>query len=86
MVKQTRKASALDQALMQRSARLYALADASDPFSYARAMTHLQNGVAEYANADGREAFYSAEEGMETRILPDKTEYQAVIYRNRFRP
>lgn len=78
--------SLLDTALMHRAAKLYALADASDPFSYRRAMTHLQNGIAEYSNANGEAAFYSAEEVNETRILPDKTEYQATVYRNRFRP
>lgn len=76
----------LDHSLMQRGAKLYALADASDPFSYARAMTHLGNGIACYSNSNGQEAFYSAEEYSETRMLPDKTEYQATVYRNRFRP
>lgn len=71
---------------MKQSAKLYALADPSDPFAYARAMTHLGNGVAEYANAQGQEAYYSAVEGSEARVLPDGTGYQAVIYRNRFRP
>jgi hypothetical protein len=78
--------------LMQRQARLYAQSEASDPFAYARAMTHLQNGVAEYANHNGEGAFYSAEECSETRKLPDGPngeageEYQATVYRNRFRP
>jgi len=78
--------------LMQRSAKLYAAADASDPFAYARAMTHLGNGTACYTNGDGQEAFYSAEEYSETRQLPNGPngekgeEYQATVYRNRFRP
>jgi hypothetical protein len=78
--------------LMARAAQLYALADNSDPFTYRRAMTHLGNGIAEYANANGQEAFYSAEEGTETRRLPatpdgkQGEEYQATVYRNRFRP
>ncbi len=76
----------LDYSLMQRSAKLYALADASDPFAYAKAITHIGNGIACYSNANGQEAFYSAEEYSETRILPDKTEYKATVYRNRFRP
>lgn len=84
MAKTNRNAS-YNLSLMQRSAELYALADASDPFAYARAMTHLQNGVAEYANANGQEPY------SETRKLPDENdrpgeEYQAMVYRNRFRP
>lgn len=75
-----------NQVLMQRQAQLYARSEASDPFAYARAMTHLQNGIAEYSNANGEEAYYSAEEFSETRVLPDGTEYQATVYRNRFRP
>jgi len=80
------KTNPLQQSLMRRAAKLYALADASDPFAYARAMTHLGNGIAEYALPDGQEAFYSAEEGNETRILQDKTQYQATVHRNRFGP
>jgi hypothetical protein len=75
-----------NQVLMQRQAQLYAQSEASDPFAYARAMTHLGNGIAEYSNANGEGAFYSAEEGTETRRLPDGEEYQATVYRNRFRP
>lgn len=86
------KTNPFDQSLMRRAAKLYALADASDPFAYARAMTHLGNGIACYSNANGQEAFYSAEEGNETRVLPNGPngekgeEYQAIVYRNRFRP
>jgi len=75
-----------NQVLMQRQAKLYAQSEASDPFAYARAMTHLGNGIAEYANHNGEAAYYSAEECSETRKLPDGEEYQATVYRNRFRP
>jgi hypothetical protein len=77
---------------MIEQAKLYALADNSDPFAYRRARTHLMNGVACYANANGEEAYYSAEPYLETRRLPDLPngkpgeEYQATVYRNRFRP
>lgn len=72
-------------------AKLYALADNSDPFAYARAVTHINNGVASYANAKGELASYSAEPYQETRLLPPDSngkqeEYLATIYRNRVRP
>jgi hypothetical protein len=78
--------SKLDRTLMHRAALAYAESEASDPFAYARAMTHLRNGVASWSNAAGDGAFYSAEEGSETRTLPDGTQYQARVWRNRFRP
>ena len=78
--------SKLDRTVMNRAARAYAESEASDPWAYARAMTHLGNGIAQWANADGEGAFYSAEEVSETRVLPDGVEYQARVWRNRFRP
>ncbi len=78
--------SKLDQTVMHRAARAYAESEASDPWAYARAMTHLGNGIAEWSNKDGEAAFYSAEEASETRGLPDGVEYQARVWRNRFRP
>ena len=77
---------------MKEQAKLYALADSSDPFAYRRAVTHLNNDVASYANAKGEPAFYSAEPYQEVRKLPDSpdgkpgAEYLATVYRNRFRP
>lgn len=77
---------------MIEAAKLYALADSSDPFAYRRARTHLLNGVATYANTKGEEAYYSAEPYSETRRLPNNAdgtpgeEYQATVYRNRYRP
>ncbi len=79
-------ASKLDRTVMHRAAKAYAESEASDPWAYARAMTHLANGIVEFSNANGDGAFYSAEEGVETRVLPDGTEYQARVWRNRFRP
>jgi len=81
----------LDNTLMHRAAKAYAESEASDPWAYARAMTHIGNGIATWANADGEAAFYSAEEANETRLLPpDKggyqEPYQARVWRNRFKP
>lgn len=71
-------------------ARLYALADKSDPFAYNRAMSHLASGISTtfrgYGQDADKEAFYSAEEATETRLLPDGREYQATVYRNMVRP
>ncbi len=65
---------------MLAGARAYALADRSDPFAFARAQTHLRNGVASL------DASYEAEEGVETRELPDGRPYQVAVYRNIKRP
>jgi hypothetical protein len=67
-------------------AKLYASADPSDPFAYRRARTHIANGIASFSDKHGQEAYYSAEPYTETRALPDGTEYQATVYRNRYRP
>lgn len=79
--------------LMIERAKLYAIADSSDPFAYRRARTHLANGVASYSTSDGKEGFYSAEAGLEERQLPPDPisgkpgeKYMATVYRNRFRP
>lgn len=51
----------------------YAAADASDPWAYARAVTHIRTGVASPYNADGDEAFYDAKatfHGWQNRIRP----------------
>lgn len=70
-------------------ARRYAEADRSDPFAFARAMTHLSNGIAAYGKK-GEEQFYDAVETQETRVLPaadgKRVEYQATVYTNRVRP
>lgn len=65
---------------MLQSARDYAAGDRSDPFTFARAMTHLHNGIA------SAECRYEAEEGTETRTLPDGRTYQATVYWNMKRP
>jgi hypothetical protein len=76
---------------MDEGARRYAAADKSDPFAYARARTHMKNGIAGLAQ-NGGDAFYDATEDTETRKLPngpdgkEGAEYQAVVYRSRVRP
>jgi hypothetical protein len=81
---------ASDMWLMVAAAERYAKADNSDPFAYARAMAHLRNGVAEYSNKDGQATFYSAELHYEPRAIKmpngQVLEWQAEVYRNRFRP
>lgn len=71
-------------------AKLYAAADSSDPFTFRRALTHLRNGVASYANKEGNPAYYSAERHYEPRAItmPNGSvlEWQAEVYRNVFRP
>lgn len=77
------------QAMIE-AAKRFAASDPSDPFAYSRALTHLQNGIASYANGNGQPAFYDAELHHEMRAikLPDgKTlEWQAEVYRNVIRP
>jgi hypothetical protein len=75
---------------MIEAAKRYAASDASDPFAFNRAMTHLANGVASYANKDGNKGYYDAELHHEPRaiVMPNgKTlEWQAEVYRNIYRP
>lgn len=68
-------------------ARNYAMADKSDPFCFARAMTHLNQGVVGY-DADGNEAIYTADAATEMRPSPmgDNTNYPVTVYRNVKRP
>ncbi len=67
------------------AARRYAIADKSDPFTLARAMSHLRSGIASFNN-DGEPAFYRADPVAETRKLPDGRTYTATAYRNLARP
>lgn len=73
---------AQNRTLMIEAAKRYAAANNSDPFAYRRALTHLNNGIATYANEKGESGYYDAEEGTERRYLPDGTEYTATVYRN----
>lgn len=61
-------------------ARRFAAADKSDPFTLARALTHIRVGIAT------AEAPYDAREARETCRLGDGREYQAVVWREVRRP
>lgn len=79
-----------NQYLMIEAAKRYAMADASDPFAFSRAMTHLRNGIAEYSTQTGEPAYYDAEMATEPRSIPlpnGKTlDWDAVVWRSRSRP
>ena len=64
----------------------YALADSSDPFTFARAMTHVGNGIASLGSKDGDDNCYSAEPAKEKRELPNGEQYEVTIYRTMRRP
>lgn len=63
-----------NQTIMVMGARNYAKANASDPFAFARCMTHIGNGIATYADNDGKPGYYDATE--------DKNEYGQRTWRN----
>lgn len=74
------------------AAQRYADSDKSDPFAYARAVAHMNNGIAGFKQ-DGSEAFYSAEEIVTQEVLPDGQKfsdgthiYNGVGYIKRSRP
>lgn len=74
------------------AARRYAEADKSDPFAFARAKTHIRNGIATF-NVNDDDARYDATEATETVHLPEgqqfsngDTSFERVVYRNRRRP
>lgn len=70
------------------AARRYAAANASDPFAYARILTHMRNGVASYTEK-GQEAFYDATPEQEVRsftINSKVIEYYVTTYKNIRRP
>ena len=72
---------AKDRARRISGAVRYAAANKSDPFAYARAMTHVNNGIAG-PNVRHERLEYDAEAMTEMRKLPDGIEYQAEIFRN----
>ena len=66
----------------------YAASDKSDPFTRARAITHLNAGIVAYA-ADGKECLYNADEYQEPRsyeIDGRLVEYTVPAFRNVQRP
>lgn len=75
------------------SARNYAAADRTDPFTFARCMTHINNGIVGHRpDKDGHMAMYSADEFWETRHLENgyfsdgSREYQVRGWKNISRP
>lgn len=74
---------------MIEAAQRYAKADASDPFAFARAITHLRNGIASRLTSSGKAAYYDATEDTEPRSIETptgKVEWRAVVWRNVSRP
>ncbi len=82
------------QERLDRGARMYALADRSDPFTLARAQTHIRVGLCDASGRTGeKEPRYDATPRSVTRTLPDglcfsngSHEYNAVEYGQRIRP
>lgn len=66
-------------------AKLYAMADRSDPFTYRRAASHTYFGICNPLK-DGSDGHYKAEQFSEERRLPDGTVYHVPVYRNIQRP
>lgn len=85
-----RKHNKVDLRIMVEGAKRYAMADASDPFAFGRAMAHLRSGVAEYSDAQGESAYYDAEMSTEPRSIPlpngQTLDWDATVWKNRSRP
>lgn len=82
-----------DLDLYVNGARLYAAADKSDPFAFARAMAHIRSGIVGRSLQDGQHVMYNAEVVPETRTLPPgyqfsdgSNTYQVQSFRNVVRP
>lgn len=83
--------AAKQRANMVAGAHLYALADRSDPFTFARCMTHINNRVCtpEVTAKDGKQDIYMAEGFNETRSYEHqgkKVEFSVRAYKNIRRP
>lgn len=70
---------------MLEGARNYAAGEKSDPFTLARAMAHIANGVADVSQ-NGDDRFYKADPAQEQRYLPNGEQYSVTVYRNMQRP
>jgi hypothetical protein len=68
---------------MIEGARLFALADRSDPFAFNRAMSHTLNGV---ASAHDGDKYYQAEPSLEQRVTPKGERYNVTVYKEVKRP
>lgn len=82
------------RAIMIEGAKRYARADRSDPFSFNRAMSHIDKGICGTGEAeDGRPFYYDAQRTSERQYLEpgcvfsDGTnEYVIEAYKNVVRP
>ena len=79
-MKLNRMTASRQRSMIEGAAR-YAAAEKSDPFAFARAMTHLNQGLGGY-DQNGAEAAFDATPEIETRHLPDGRPYDATVYRN----
>lgn len=86
---------AVKKARMVEGAKRYAAADRTDPFAYARAMTHIKCGVAtvirqehnkDYDLDRAATAFYNAENYIYDREVPGIGEVPTIGYRSMVRP
>lgn len=85
-MKKTKQTASAQRNRLMDGARNYALADRSDPFAYARIMTHVGNGIASIGAKDDDDRIYSAEPYRETRHLPDGTAFSVTCYKTMRRP
>lgn len=74
---------------MYEGAEVYARADRSDPFAYARAIAHTKSGYASVSNDKGQAAYYDAEQVVEHREYAHEgrvIKYTVPAYINMVRP
>lgn len=69
-------------AIAVEGARAFARANNSDPFAFARAMTHIKQGIVNVTE----DQIYTADEEFETRLDRHGKEYKVPVYRNVKRP
>ena len=76
-------------ARIHEAALRYAASDKSDPFAYARAVSHAKHGVSSASNAQQKPAYYDAEETIEHREYSHEgrtVKYTVPAYINVVRP
>lgn len=73
---------------MIQGAHEYARFDKSDPFTFSRAMSHINNGVANFFKRDDSviEGFYNADPVQEERTLENGEKYFVTAHKNVVRP
>ena len=70
---------------MLQGAKNYAASDRSDPFAFARALAHIENGICGILQ-DGSDAFYSADQTSVQMATATGEEYTAIAWKNLRRP